>query len=526
MIYMPKKLILFSFAFILSLLTSSANAAGMFSNQVMRQVICSATKMQLFYHYLGSEQDESVKNYQQKGVCNSARFIMPAWIDAKRPEMISRKVWRDPEEGAISESAVWQTPISILYEFFDVTRKTFPSEFGGAGIPPGMLVKEYSDIRIRFQLSLDRLYRARTKDFIMGDSMQGRGRTIMAVFNLLLKEMESVSDSISSSDSKRFAAAISASAVLSQDAFSLLFRAPRIYHKPPMESSAQKMIHVALTVFGMFLMFLSVRILLSDADLLSGKNVDKFNAKVGKYQEAFQRQFIKINVKYLMLAPGAILCVIGMVLFMNPIAALVMGALGLYVGYGLPETVLQSMKAKRGRQIDAQLMDSLVLMSNCLRSGLDIVQGFEMVSKDSLPPISDEFGLVIKNYQLGMTFEKALGVMEERVTSKMLSYMIRSIVLQRQIGGNLTKVFERIVSDIREESKLEEKTKAMTAQNTIQSYVIGIMPWAMTGVMFLFQSDTMIKFYASPVGLAVLIFCIVWVGIGMKTTMAASKIEV
>ena len=520
------KKILFSLPLMLALFCQGAGAANMFSPNVMKQVICAATKMQLFYHYFGAEQDETVKNYQQKGVCGNARFVMPPWIDAKRPEMLSRKVWRDPEEGALSEAAVWQTPISVLYEYFDVTRKTFPSEFGGAGIPPGMLVKEYSDIRIRFQLALDRLYRARTKDFIMGDSMQGRGRTIMAVFNLLLKEMESVSDAISSSDSKRFAEAISASAVLSQDAFSLLFRAPRVYQRPAAETSTQKMIHIALTVFGMFLVFLSVRLVLSDVNMLSGANSDKFNAQVVKYQEAFQRQFIKINVKHLMLAPGGILFVVGMLLFMNPIAAIVFGAIGLYVGYGLPETVLQSMKAKRGRQIDAQLMDSLILMSNCLRSGLDIVQGFEMVSKDSLPPISDEFGLVIKNYQLGMTFEKALGVMEERVTSKMLSYMIRSIVLQRQIGGNITKVFERIVSDIREESKLEEKTKAMTAQNTIQSYVIGIMPWAMTGVMFLFQADTMIKFYASPAGLAVLIFCIIWVGIGMKTTMAASKIEV
>jgi len=524
---MLKKILILSAFVCFSAMPAEAQSTGMFSKQVMNNVICAATKMQLFYHYFGSEQDETVKNYQQKGVCGNARYIMPAWIDAKRPEMLNRKVWRDPEEGVLSEAAVWQTPISILYEFFDVTRKTFPSDFGGAGFPPGMLVKEYSDIRIRFQLSLDRLYRARTKDFIMGDSMQGRGRTIMAQFNLLLKEMESVSDAISSADSKRFSQAISAAAVLSQDSFAMLFRAPRVYQRPPQESAVQKMIHVGLTVFGMFLMFLSVRLLMADTKAaMTGKNVDKFNAKVVKYQEAFQRQFIKINVKYLMLAPAGIFAVLGMLLSMNLIVALVAAAVGFYFGYGLPEKVLQHMKAKRGLKIDGQLMDSLVLMSNCLRSGLDIVQGFEMVSKDSLPPISDEFGLVIKNYQLGMTFEKALGVMEERVDSKMLSYMIRSIVLQRQIGGNLTKVFERIVSDIREESKLDEKTKAMTAQQTIQSYVVGIMPWMMTGVMFLFQTETMLKFYTSPVGMVVLLGCVVWVGIGMKLVAAAGKIEV
>jgi len=523
---MMKKILVLAIFSMLPALSTEVQAASMFSKSVMQQVICSATKMQLFYHYFGSEQDETVKKYQQKGVCNSATYMMPAWIDAKRPEMLNRKVWRDPEEGALSEAAVWQTPISILYEYFDVTRKTFPSDFGGAGIPPGMLVKEYSDIRIRFQLSLDRLYRARTKDFIMGDSMQGRGRTIMAQFNLLLKEMESVADAISSSDSQRFTQAITASAVLAQDSFAMLFRAPRVYQKPPQQSSVQKMIHVGLTVFGMFLMFLSVRMLMGDTKAMSGKNVDKFNAQAVKYQEAFQRQFIKINVKYLMLAPAVLFAVVGLVVSMNLIVALILGGVGLYFGYGIPEKVLQHMKAQRGKKIDSQLMDSLVLMSNCLRSGLDIVQGFEMVSRDSLPPISDEFGLVIKNYQLGMTFEKSLGVLEERVDSKMLSYMIRSIVLQRQIGGNLTKVFERIVSDIREESKLDEKTKAMTAQNTIQSYVVGAMPWLMTGVMFVFQGETMMKFYTSPIGVGVLFFCIIWVGIGMKTVAGASRIEV
>ena len=61
-----------------------------------------------------------------------------------------------------------------------------PPESGGANIQPGLLVKEYADIRIRFQMSMDRLYRARTREVVMGDSMDGRGRTIMSHFVLIL----------------------------------------------------------------------------------------------------------------------------------------------------------------------------------------------------------------------------------------------------------------------------------------------------------------------------------------------------
>jgi len=255
------------------------------------------------------------------------------------------------------------------------------------------------------------------------------------------------------------------------------------------------------------------------------KMIADYISKAEKWTDAFSRQFINIKVHYLVGAPIALFGLAGMMTFNLP-AFIFLTLLGAYIGLKAPNYVLNYMKIKRGLKVDTQLMDALILMSNALRSGLDIVQGFEMVSKDLLPPISDEFGLVIKNYQLGMPFENALGVMEERVTSKMLSYMIRAIVLQRQMGGNLTKVFERIVIDIREESKLEEKTKAMTAQQRIQSIVVGIMPWIMLSIMFMFQPKLMIEFYTSPLGVGVFLGCAVWIAIGMKVVSALGKIRV
>ncbi len=499
--------------------------AGVFSGEQMGEISCAAVKMQLFYYYLAPEKDEKVRSYETKCRGSAVTFKMPQWIDSKVPEMVQRKVWRDPEEGEISEAAVWQVPVSILYEYLELSRKTFPPEAGGANISPGLLVKEYADIRIRFQMSLDRLYRARTKDVVMGDSMDGRGRSMMAVLNLLLKEMESIADAISSNDSPRYAEAVTASAVLSQDAFRMLFNPARAYQPAPGESALSRVLNLALTIFGMMLIFMAVRIFVATSDTKNNAMMGEYAAKVEKYSEAFSRQFINVNVRYLMLVPAAVFSLMGL-LTMNVIAWAVLSALGLAVGMRVPEFTLTFMKEMRGKKIDMQLMDGLILLSNCLRSGLDIVQGFEMVSKDLLPPISDEFALVIKNYQLGMTFEKALGVMEDRVTSKMLSYMIRAIVLQRQMGGNLTKVFERIVVDIREESKLEEKTKAMTAQQKIQSIVVGIMPWIMVSVMFMFQPETMIKFYTSPIGMGTAIFCVIWVAIGMKVVASLGNIKV
>ncbi len=502
----------------------SADAA-VFRQSEMDVISCAALKMQLFYYYLAPEKDPKILNYTMTCRGGKATFVMPKWIETVVPEMANRKVWRDPEEGEISEAALWQTPVSIIYEYLELTRKTFPPEAGGASIQPGLLVKEYADIRIRYQMSMDRLYRARTRTVNMGDSMEGRGRTIMAQFALILKEMESIADAISSTNPRAYAEAVTASASLSEDAFRTLFKPPRVYAPPLKESQSQKVVNTALSILGIILIFLAVQAFFAMNDEKTNALMGNYSKKVETFTEAFSRQFINIKVKYLVLGPTALFALLGL-LTGNIILLILFSAAGFAIGLRTPAFVLNAMKQARGRKIDAQLMDGLILLANCLRSGLDIVQGFEMVSKDLLPPISDEFGLVIKNYQLGMTFEKALGVMEERVESKMLSYMIRAIVLQRQMGGNLTKVFERIVVDIREESKLEEKTKAMTAQQKIQSIVVGIMPWVMVGVMFMFQPETMIKFYSSPLGMSVFIFCAIWIAIGMKVVSSLGKIRV
>jgi tight adherence protein B len=217
---------------------------------------------------------------------------------------------------------------------------------------------------------------------------------------------------------------------------------------------------------------------------------------------------------------------LGMGGFIGVFAFVIFTALGIYIGKNMPVTVLKTLKRRRGAKINNQLMDSLILLSNSLKAGMDIVQAFEMVAKDMTPPISDEFSLVIKNYQLGSSFEMAMDGMEERVDNRLLAYMIKAIVLQRQVGGNLTKIFERIVETIREESKLEEKLQTMTAQQRIQSIVVAIMPWLMVSVVFLFRPDAMINFYTTPLGFLVLLFCIGWIGIGMKMVSKLGQVRI
>ncbi len=494
----------------------------------MGQVQCAYQKMRLFYFYMDRERAPDVVNAtiscgadKDANKNEKIAIILPKWMDEEVNAMLQNQVWRDPAEGELSEAALWQTTVSLLYSFFDVTRKTFPRDMGGDAVPPTRLIKEYADIRLRYQLSLDRVYRAR-----LFESFKGRGRPMLATMELIAKEMESLADALSSQDSERYAQAVTAISVLSQDAFGQLFVEPRqIVDEKKEADNSGGTLALLLKLVGMVFIFIMVWLLLSNRREQIDKYLADYLVKSKVWTDDFNRQFMQVKVQYMVLVPAGIFMLLGILTF-SLTGFVVLTGFGFYFGLKVPSWLLNFMKERRGVKVDKQLMDALILLSNSLKSGLDIVQGFELVSKDLAPPISDEFGLVIKNYQLGTAFEQSLRGMQERVASRMLAYMIKAIILQRQVGGNLTKIFARIVENIREESKLDDKIKSLTAQQKIQSIVVGIMPWIMVGMMFVFQPQTMIKFYTHPVGIAVIIFALIWIGIGMKVVSKLGQIKV
>ena len=465
-------------------------------------------KAQFIYHYFKKDRDPQLQ--------------APKWVDEVLDAMLTRPVWQDPEEGVLNEAQLWQAPVSVLYEFFEHTRKTFPQEFGGNLTPPYTLIKDYEDSRVRFQMALDRLYRAR-----MGDSLGGRGRAVLANFELILREMDSVLDALTSQDPQRYVKAVMAVGGFTHHVHGILHRDPRGYEPPGAADQSQQSSAgpLFLKIIGMALIFIALWSWGSiNAKWLQDK-LDYQVAEAKSWANEFNKQFLKIKVQYLILGPAASGVFLGIV-SLNIWGFLFCTFMGAYIGIKLPEWVLNIVRYRRGRRVEGQLMDAMILMSNALKSGLDIVQGFELVQRDLVPPISEEYGLVIKNYSLGTSFEDALSGMEKRVESRLLSYMIKAIIIQRSVGGNMTKIFDRIVDNIREEGKLEEKAQAMTAQQRIQALVVGFMPWAMLVLMWLFQPDVMSAYYFSPLGMITIIFCVIWMSIGMGIVRKLADIQV
>jgi tight adherence protein B len=167
----------------------------------------------------------------------------------------------------------------------------------------------------------------------------------------------------------------------------------------------------------------------------------------------------------------------------------------------MPHVVLMLLKKRRTEKFNIQLVDTLVSMSNALKAGFSITQAFESVARDGENPIAQEFGLLLQQTRLGISFSEALQNLAERVTSDDLTLVVLSIETARQTGGNLTEVFEQISSTIRQRMRIENRIKTLTSQGRLQGIVVGSMPIIILIALLIIDPEMMMPFVHSLFGI-------------------------
>jgi tight adherence protein B len=156
-----------------------------------------------------------------------------------------------------------------------------------------------------------------------------------------------------------------------------------------------------------------------------------------------------------------------------------------------PRVYVSTARNRRLKAFTNQLGDTINLMVNGIRAGYSILQAMEAVSQEMGPPISDEFGRVVQEVQLGLTLEHAMNNMLRRVPSDDLDMMITAINVQREVGGNLAEVLDSIAFTIRERVRIKGELMAMTGQSRMSGYMIGLVPVALAVFLYILNPSYM-----------------------------------
>jgi tight adherence protein B len=143
-----------------------------------------------------------------------------------------------------------------------------------------------------------------------------------------------------------------------------------------------------------------------------------------------------------------------------------------------PWIYVKFLRIRYYRTFEEQLADTLMLMANGLRAGFSFLQSMEMVSRESPPPISDEFGRVVQEISVGVPINDALQNLADRVDSMELNLMVTAVIIQREVGGGLAEILETISEVISERMTIRREIKVLTTQGRMSGLILAALPMA------------------------------------------------
>jgi len=146
------------------------------------------------------------------------------------------------------------------------------------------------------------------------------------------------------------------------------------------------------------------------------------------------------------------------------------------VAFPIPRLGIAWLKRRRDRKFGVQLIDALNAMGNALKAGFSLPQALELLQREMDNPMGQEMRLVCQETRVGVQIEEALQHLVQRMPSQDLELVVTSIAISREVGGQLSEVFDNIADTIRERFRIEGRIQALTSQGKLQGIVISMLP--------------------------------------------------
>jgi tight adherence protein B len=207
----------------------------------------------------------------------------------------------------------------------------------------------------------------------------------------------------------------------------------------------------------------------------------------------------------------------GNVLFM--LAGLLFGGFGAWAFLSMKHT-------RRLKAFKNQLADTLQLMAGALSAGLSLAQSVDTVVKEGTDPMAGEFRRALIETRLGVEIEDALAAIADRMSSVDFEWVVMAIRIQRQVGGNLAELLNKVAETIREREYLERQVLTLSAEGRLSVWILGGLPPAFMAYLLVSNPGYVGVLFESPIGWAMLILMGFLLTVGIFWMKKLVKVEV
>jgi tight adherence protein B len=208
-----------------------------------------------------------------------------------------------------------------------------------------------------------------------------------------------------------------------------------------------------------------------------------------------------IGVPHLLLAAiiGAIAAILlaSRLMQFGPFLVTVLGAAG---AIGASALVLRFAQARYQRRFLEAFPDALDLIARAVRAGLPAVEAMDIAAREGRPPVGVEFQRTLEEARLGVDIGEALQHTADRTRVPDFRFYVVALTLQRRTGGALAETLNNLSHVIRRRKEVRLKARALSAESKASATVLAILPFAVGGLLFLFNPTLMSVMFHDPRG--------------------------
>jgi len=253
--------------------------------------------------------------------------------------------------------------------------------------------------------------------------------------------------------------------------------------------------------------------------------IEAFVERFGNIQLLFEQADVSLTVTKL-LAISGILAVLGVALgSLAPIHTALVPLVAITLA-SVPLLWLLFRRSRRLKAFAVQLPEAMDMLARALRAGQSLASGMNMVSTEMPAPLGREFGRVFEEQNLGVPLEDALTSLSERLPNPDLRFFSTAGILQRQTGGDLAEILDKIGSLIRERFKIWGQIQALTGEGRLSGVVLLALPVLLFVAVYQLNPDYVKVLFTDPMGKKMLVGAIFMQVIGALVIRKIVNIKV
>jgi tight adherence protein B len=173
---------------------------------------------------------------------------------------------------------------------------------------------------------------------------------------------------------------------------------------------------------------------------------------------------------------------------------------GLLIGLWLPHMAIGYLANRRALRFTLLFPEAIGLMVRGVKSGLPITQSFQIVGGEIPDPVGLEFRQLTDQIRLGQSVDQALWDAAKRVGTPEMQFLVVTLSIQRETGGNLSETLENLDNILRRRRQMKLKVRAMSSEARASAMIIGALPFLMGAMLSIVDPEYMSALIEKPLG--------------------------